>query len=161
MSETNGNEKQPVGRPTIKTDAILDDICLRLASGETLCGICTDERMPGFTTVKTWLRDDEQFRASYVRAREDQADYFADEVVDVGRSATKETAGAVREHINALTWAASKINKSKYGDKGTDINISNTVVTLTQADQVQLQERRKKAEAQLLLPDQPTSSPAG
>ena len=128
------------GRPTIYSDAIVDAICRRLESGESLRSICEDESMPSRTTVNTWLCDEsmESFRTKYVRAREAQADYLAEEIIAISDEVEVETkfedesvtlalsATAVarnRLRMDARKWYASKLAPKKYGDRqAVDLN---------------------------------------
>ena len=76
------------GRPTIYTQKLATEICKRLAIGESLVEICRGEKMPGYSTVMDWLfmsykpgdpRCD--FPELYARAREVQAETYADQMV--------------------------------------------------------------------------------
>ncbi len=76
------------GRPTIYTTKMALEICQRLAVGEALVEICRGEKMPGYSTVMDWLfmsykpgdpRCD--FPELYARAREVQAETYADQMV--------------------------------------------------------------------------------
>jgi hypothetical protein len=46
------------GRPTIRSKEVENEICFRIAYGESLRHICLDERMPCRDTVMRWLRRD-------------------------------------------------------------------------------------------------------
>ncbi len=61
---------------------------------------------------------------TYIRAQEIRADLFADMVVEESRSAGDPH--AVRNRMNALIWAASKMKPDKYGDR-LDVSITQTV----------------------------------
>jgi hypothetical protein len=57
--------------PTKYTRRIADEICQRLASGETLVAICRDDAIPTRWTVQQWVvKDVGGFAARYLRARE-------------------------------------------------------------------------------------------
>src|SRR5262249_23209911 len=57
------------GRPSTFTQTVADELCRRLADGETLRAICRDPGMPGKTTVMQWLAEQPEFRDQYARAR--------------------------------------------------------------------------------------------
>lgn len=98
--------------------AVADEICDRIAKGESLRKICGAERddfLPGQTTVYRWLRDNESFAKQYARAREEQADTYADRAVDEALTATDAAIGRLK--MDALKWAAGKLAPKKYGDK--------------------------------------------
>jgi hypothetical protein len=136
-----------MGRPTIYSEAIADEICDRLVAGESLRRICRRAAMPGASTVFRWLADDANaaFRERYTLAREAQADTLADEAVYIADTpkmgvevTTKEVIITVGEaeipaiekktkrgdmlghrrlQVDARKWFAAKLNPRKYGDR--------------------------------------------
>jgi hypothetical protein len=131
-----------MGRPSKFTQKLADDICDRLAKGESLRSIVAGEDMPASSTVFKWLAENEAFSEQYARAREEQADFYAEEIVDIAdeevtmvkRSKHQATAGddpeeeievvfdqtAVarnRLRVDARKWYASKLAPKKYGDR--------------------------------------------
>lgn len=117
------NEKDKSGRPSSYTIEIGDDICDRLANGESLRAICADDGMPGRSTVFRWLGDNESFRDQYARAREDQAETMADDIVAIadGDAAEDTPVATARDRlrVDARKWVASKLKPKKYGDRTT------------------------------------------
>lgn len=124
------------GRPSSYSDDIADRICERLAAGETLVSICGDAGMPGTSTVFRWLSDPQfsVFRDMYARARDAQADYLADESIEIADDARNDWMASREddqsegwklngEHvqrsklrIDTRRWFASKIAPRKYGE---------------------------------------------
>jgi hypothetical protein len=104
-----------MGRPSLYSQQLVDEICERIALGETLRSICLDNHIPDRITVLRWLKKYPDFRNQYAQAREDQADTFAEEIIDIGRTAGDAQLG--RLQMDALKWASSKIAPKKYGDK--------------------------------------------
>lgn len=105
-----------MGRPTIYSQEIADEICNRLAHGETLRTIiASSPHLPSRTTIYRWNADNEDFRNQYTKARAEQADYYAELIVD--ESYSSHDAGIGRLRVDALKWAASKMAPKKYGDK--------------------------------------------
>jgi hypothetical protein len=115
MSEEVTKEKNKGGRPTIYTQAIADEICERLAHGETLRKMVLDDHMPPAGTIYRWLDSNESFRDQYAQARVRQADYYAEMIIDESFGAHDASIGRLR--MDALKWASSKIAPKKYGDK--------------------------------------------
>jgi hypothetical protein len=121
------------GRPTTYTDALGDSICERLMDGESLKSICAADDMPHRSTVFRWIVANETFRDMYARAREEQAETMADEIVSIAdEGETKVIVGgdgasmvvfdstAVarnRLRVDARKWVAAKLKPRKYGDK--------------------------------------------
>jgi hypothetical protein len=129
MSEEVTKEKKKNGRPTIYTQAIADEICERLAHGETLRKMVLDEHMPPAGTIYRWLDSNERFRDQYAQARVRQADYYAEMIIDESFGAHDASIGRLR--MDALKWASSKIAPKKYGDKIELESNSNQNLTLS------------------------------
>lgn len=117
MSE---NKKRPVGRPSIYTDELAKEICNRIADGESLSTICRNDDMPSRETVYAWLKESSQFSDRYARARELQADYFVDEIIEIADNANAKSSVEVQKaklRIDTRKWAAEKLNSKAYGAK--------------------------------------------
>lgn len=125
------NSKRPVGRPPERpspyTEGVLDAICSRMVSGESIRQICDDRDMPSRTAVLQACAANEEFAASIARARELQQDAIADEIVDMADMATVEDHQVVKLRIWARQWRAAKLHPKKYGERvQTDSNVSVT-----------------------------------
>ena len=115
------------GRPSTYNQAIADEICERLADGESLRSICRDERFPPHSTVRNWVVYDESgFAAQYTRARDHGLDLLADEVLeiadaDVGTldNGGKDSGDIAHKRIrfDARRWYLSKLAPKRYGDR--------------------------------------------
>jgi hypothetical protein len=115
-------KKRPVGRPTDYNLDVAAAICDRIALGEQVVKICADPDMPGRTTVYQWLGTNEEFAIMYTRAREQRAELYAEEIVDIADNDRDYNKARVR--IDARKWAAAKLNQKVYGDK---ITVDGTV----------------------------------
>lgn len=122
--------KTPMGRPVEYTDDIADEICWRIAHGEPLVRICQEDHLPHCATIYRWLIRFPEFCEMYTRAREDQADTNADEILAIadehppeytdpaGRTTLDQTYIAwQRSRIDARKWTAAKLKPRKYGDR--------------------------------------------
>lgn len=105
------------GRPTTFTDEIGDKICAMVMSGVPLVRICQEEWAPHPTTVYRWLREHDKFCYNYARAKEDQADYFVEDIVQIADLATPDNVQVARLQVDTRKWAASKFKPKKYGDR--------------------------------------------
>lgn len=112
-----------MGRPSSYSDETADLICERMCEGESLRKICAEPGMPTRAAVCRWLGDEknERFRDQYARAREAQADKYADELVDIADEGKSEDANIIRLRMDARKWAASKLAPKKYGER-VDLN---------------------------------------
>jgi hypothetical protein len=129
-------EKRPRGRPSAYTEALADEICRRLASGESLSSICRSDHMPERRTVLQWKLDNYQgFHSRYARAREVQLAAIADELLDLTDDSRNDfmeredrdgnaTVVVDREHldrtklrVDTRKWLLTKLMPSTFGDK--------------------------------------------
>ena len=132
--------QQPVSAPkrtskSTYTVQVADIICLRLSEGESLQEIVKTEGMPDRATVYRWLLEQPVFCDKYIRAREEQADTLADEIIGIADESpetveVRDKHGAVidvkidsgyvayqKQRIEARKWTAMKLKPKKYGDK--------------------------------------------
>lgn len=130
-------EKPKIGRPSKYSQDLGTKICTRLAQGESLRQICMDENMPDKSTVLRWLFDEDkkEFCDQYARAREIQAENWADEILEIADDSTndwvdreskdggtyqavdQEVIGRSRLRVDSRKWLMSKLLPKKYGDK--------------------------------------------
>lgn len=126
---------KPAPKPRLKfTQEQADTICERIATGSSLRSICADKGMPSLATVFKWLNERPAFAEQYARAREEQAETLADEIVSIadevevsakhdgesiklGLDATAVARNRLR--VDARKWVASKLKPKKYGDRTT------------------------------------------
>lgn len=59
-----------MARPTLKTPEILEEIGRRMGNGEPLAHICRDEHMPDDSTVRRWIREDQEVYDQIQAARD-------------------------------------------------------------------------------------------
>lgn len=111
-------------------------ICDRISLGESLRSICRDKDQPAKIVVLRWLRDIPTFRTQYEIARDDQADTYFDEIIDIADDAKNdwierkhfagddespqvngEAIARARLRIDTRKWMAGKLRPKKYGEK--------------------------------------------
>jgi hypothetical protein len=134
------------GRPTTYSQEMVSAICERIAEGESLRAICRDPGMPNKSTVFLWLSQHSSFSDQYARAKEESAEAFADEIVEIaderdGKAIMVDGAEVAvvfdstavarnRLRVDARKWVASKLKPKKYGEK-IGIDHSGSIETLT------------------------------
>jgi hypothetical protein len=146
-----------MARPTDYSQEIADKICEAIADGQSLRSICLADDMPNKATVFRWLNLHQEFSDQYARARDEQAETLADDIVSIvdgaanplmvdgvpmmndGKPVMVTDAASVahaRLKMDARKWVASKLKPKKYGDKlDVDAKHSGTVVLqLTESD---------------------------
>jgi len=108
------------GRPQRYSAEMALLICDRIAGGEGLATICRDRDLPSRRAVRDWLDKDENFAAMFARAREHQADHYAEEIITIADDAldrSHEGIQAARLQVDARKWVASKLRPRVYGDR--------------------------------------------
>lgn len=124
-----------MARPSKYTKQLADEICLKIAtSNQGLATICSDLKI-SVSTVFEWLADKSkpEFSEQYARAREAQADFLADEIIELADTyrkteieyhSTEGSSTTIQDNVNrsklqidARKWKASKLAPKKYGDK--------------------------------------------
>ena len=106
---------KPRGRPSGYSDEIAHEICEELAKGRSLLSICAEQGKPSQSMVYRWLEDRAEFREKYVRARERQADNFADSVHQIAQF--EEDTARARLRIDAIKWHTEKLHPRVYGPR--------------------------------------------
>jgi len=133
ISGISGDRNATRAREDEMVDQVKEEICRRIADGESLRAICRDDRMPATSTVCLWLADDETFREQYARARELQADALFDEILEISDRAEKdyrvddegrltvdsENIQRAKLMVDSRKWMAAKLRPKKYGDAST------------------------------------------
>lgn len=85
--------------------------------------------MPAESTVRYWhINDFEGFAAQYARAREAQAEHWAQEIVDIAD--TEKDAAIARNRIDARKWTASKLLPKRYGER-VELEHSGSIKTIS------------------------------
>jgi len=123
--------KRKVGRPSKYTPALADKICDLIAQGQSLVKICKAENMPSRIAVLRWVSQDEEFRDKYTHARELQAEFYAEQIIEISDDSARDmrldgNGEEVVDHdhiarsrlrVDARKWYASKVAPKKWGDK--------------------------------------------
>ena len=123
------------GRPCTYSQEVADEICRRLAEGQTVEAICRDPRMPPASTVRLWAIDDRGgeengapgFAAAYARARSVGLQKMADELVEIsdadytGPDGSVDNAAVQQARLMSdnRKWLLSKMLPRQFGDKVT------------------------------------------
>lgn len=142
-----------LSRPTIYSNETAAQLCGYLAIGESLRKACGHSGMPSVATVFLWKSNNPEFLEQYVRAKQEAADMFAEQIIDIADNhkkdrlpiydvdeegkkvliGYKESKNSVRRaaiQIQARMWAAGKYKPHSYGDKlNVDANHTGTITT--------------------------------
>lgn len=127
-------EKAKAGRPTKYTEELGIEICEKIAtSSKGLHRLCKEnDSFPSVPTIMRWLLDGkhQSFCNQYTRAREEQAEFMAEEMLDIADDSSRDTIhteegdyqnvefiNRSRLRVDTRKWLASKLKPKKYGDK--------------------------------------------
>lgn len=128
------------------------DICDQIANGAALTTICAGAGMPHYATVMRWILVHPDFAKDYDRARELQADYLAEQVLEIADKAAvrpnKAKSTAARNQMDARKWYAGKVRPKRWGDR-VDVNVEAQVRPLETLTDEELDAEIAKADADL------------
>jgi hypothetical protein len=122
----------------VYSEWIADEICERIAAGETLTGICLGDDMPPIRTVSKWLMRHPEFGAKYAHAREAQMHLEAEQIREIADNAYEDyyidykqdadgnmvpfvvvngdSIKRAQLRIGARQWRAERLNRRVYGN---------------------------------------------
>ena len=111
----------------------------QISIGKSLNSLVEQKKVPSHQTVYNWLNEEHEnydkiFLDNYARARQDQADFYADEIIEISDDSrndymekligeevvqvvNQENIQRARLRIDARKWVSSKLKPKKYGDK--------------------------------------------
>lgn len=125
------NQENKGGRPTIYSAELAQVICESLMVGMSLRKICELDGMPAISTVMQWLASGKDgFMEQYAHARQVQAEYLLDELIDIADDSVddyeivngeerlnQEHIQRAKLRIDTRKWNIEKLAPKKYGAK--------------------------------------------
>lgn len=135
------------GRPTALDEALMFEICDRIADGETVRQIAASDHMPVASTIYLELARNSSFSEQYARARAAQLERWEDEIVEIADDGTNDWMASNREddagyrangehiqrsrlRVDARKWLMAKRLPKKYGDR-VEHEVNQTVREIT------------------------------
>lgn len=126
------------GRPTIYSEELAQVICESLMVGMSLRKICELDGMPAISTVMQWLASGKDgFMEQYAHARQVQAEYLLDELIDIADDSAddyeivngeerlnQEHIQRAKLRIDTRKWNIEKLAPKRYGNKQQVDNVS-------------------------------------
>lgn len=119
-----------IGRPPIYTTEIGERICELIACSAKSLATIAQEVDVKYGTIRHWIGNNKEFSAMYARAKEDQADFLAEQILGIaddssndtiegeyGPMENKEWVNRSKLRVDARKWIASKLKPKRYGDK--------------------------------------------
>lgn len=135
-----------VGRPSMYTPELAQKICKAIATStdslKKICGRNAD--FPCKETIHEWKYDFPEFANLYAKAKREQADLFAEEILDIsdddyddmfqGEHGMVPNSARIQRHrlrVDSRKWIACKLLPKVYGDRSTN---ESTVTIINPAD---------------------------
>lgn len=123
--------KRGPGGPELYTPEIADEICERLADGESLRAICKSSNVngkltertcepwfPAASTVCKWVEHNTHgIGERYARVRVLGYDQMAQQALEIADKASPDDANVARLRLDARKWFLSKVDPVRYGEK--------------------------------------------
>lgn len=121
--------KKPMGRPSIRTDEMVEAIIDGISSGTPLAVICRQDGMPATHTFYNWMETDEELSARFARARDIGFDVIAADVLNITDEYPERTPTEHGDKVDAgfVQWAKNraearlkllaKWDPKRYGDR--------------------------------------------
>ncbi len=106
-----------MGRPSKYNKKLADNIMSRFAGGELLKDILKPVSMPSRWSIYRWCALDAVFKAQYNKASECFADSIVEDSFKGVMSGDKSNAKLLDVQFKASSFIASRINRSKWGEK--------------------------------------------
>ena len=125
------NSNANVGRPTKYNFDIANTIGEMIASSnKSMVTICKELGI-SYVTHLYWLREHEEYLRIYTRAKEDQADFLAEEMLEIADDGSKDTTqdddgfeivnheniARARLRVDTRKFIAAKLKPKRYGDR--------------------------------------------
>ena len=130
-SRTAKNQKR--GRPTVRTEAVVEELLAWIEDGKTLRAFCRQPGKPRHAAVYEWLASDVAFSRRFARAREVGFDAIAEEALEIadtqivgeiekvgpdGTTITREDMlGHRKLQVEARLKLLAKWDPKRYGEK--------------------------------------------
>lgn len=106
--------RKPFRSDTVDLDKF-NEIIELLCNGTTITKLCAQEDFPDYSVFVNWVAYDPELYTKYARAKQIQADYFAEQIIDI--SDDESNPQKARNRMDARRWHASKIAPRKYGER--------------------------------------------
>ena len=117
---------------TLRRAEIIDEVCERLALGETLSRICAARDLPDRRTINRWAVKDRDLADRILTARRLGGWAMFDEATDRLMNATPQTIQVERELAHHVRWSISKLVPDVFGErKDRGMNISGQNITIS------------------------------
>ena len=104
-------------RKSAYTPQLGEEICARIAAGESVMAIGADPTMPCAGVIHRWRNRHDEFHEMYLRAKEIGAETMFDLAYEVALETTEETVRSDRIRIQTIRWRTALLAPKVYGTR--------------------------------------------
>ena len=104
------------GRPSKRTDEIVNEIVERVRNGETLTGVCRQPHMPHPSTFHDWKNGDPELSQRFARAKDEGFDAIAADCLTIADDQSDEPASR-RVRTETRLKLLAKWDPKRYGER--------------------------------------------
>jgi transposase-like protein len=129
-SEIKSDKTEKRGRPTKYSDELADEVCLRIATSKDGIHKIAEEFGIGAWTLFNWKYEHEYFSHKYARAKELQAEFLKQQIIDIADDSTndeevteygvkmnREFVERSKLRVQTRQWLMGRLAPKEYGDK--------------------------------------------
>lgn len=135
-------------RYAVYNEQITQEICYRIANGESLSSVCRTDGFPSNFVVWKWRKKHPEFDAAYIEARAAQAEHFADELIDIAddpRNIDHNFSVWSRIRLDQRRWSVERIMRRDSPNPLVVVNNNQqNNVTITSTDPVAVSQEYRK-----------------
>lgn len=106
--------------PRLYSKPVVTAICNLIMKGKSTNAICQMKGMPSRVTIGKWILKYPEFKEKFMRAKQIQAYFNADDITDLADNCDTDTPMDVMKaklQVDTRKWIASKLIPTVYGDK--------------------------------------------
>ena len=114
--------RRPVGRPTMYSDTLANEICAAVELGGAIYKLCDElDHWPAEGTIYRWVEELPEFKERFTRARQRKAHRFVEEMATI---ADGDRPDVRRDELRIKTrqWVAGMLNREAYGQAPAVVN---------------------------------------
>lgn len=145
-----------LGRPTLYSPQLADEICDAIASSEL--GLChlvdQNPHWPERQVIFIWRRKYPDFNDKYAKAKEDQTEVCVEHMqeimnephkyIDAETGYQKIDTGMLRLKMDAIRWQAGKLKPKKFGDAKEQVPVHTEIDEDNKRRMKEMDERNRK-----------------
>jgi hypothetical protein len=118
--------------PLLYSPKMIDKICNYIIEGKSVNAICRMRGMPNRTTIGKWLEKYPEFSDRYIRAKQIQTYFNADELMDMAKDCDGNSSSAVQKAkllVDTQKWISSRMLPKIYGEQTKQIQVEQVINT--------------------------------